>query len=96
MKISFLLLLSFSVDVLKKKWKYLRDQFAVEFGKVQPLRSGQAAHAETSKWQHFAALMFLKDIVKPRMSSGNLRICALLRFGFLAVNSGGNNRGELC
>lgn len=58
---------------LKKKWKYLRDQFATESSKIKPPRSGDAAgETVTPKWPHFKLLLFLKDIVKARPSSGNL------------------------
>jgi len=59
--------------MLRKKWKYLRDQFAVELGKIPPSRSGDAEDsASTSKWPDFQSLLFLKDIVRPRFSTGNL------------------------
>lgn len=62
-----------SENILRKKWKYLRDQFAVEVGKIPPSHSGDAGDsASTSKWPHFQALLFLKDIVRPRFSTGNL------------------------
>lgn len=65
--------LVFTEAVVKKKWKYLRDQFAVELGKYPPPRSGDAADAtQSSKWQYFHLLHFLKDIVKPRASTGNV------------------------
>ncbi|RVE49701.1 hypothetical protein evm_005676 [Chilo suppressalis] len=60
---------------LRKKWKYLRDQFCVEFSKIKQPRSGDPG-GETShdpKWPHYRSLLFLKDIVRPRASSGNLR-----------------------
>ncbi|XP_045482789.1 uncharacterized protein LOC123686591 isoform X2 [Harmonia axyridis] len=58
---------------LRKKWKYLRDQFSVELGKCPILRSGDAPEDElSSKWTYFTQLLFLKDVVKPRASSGNL------------------------
>lgn len=63
----------FSETLVKKKWKYLRDQFAVELGKIPPARSADAADdAPTSKWQYFKLLHFLKGVVKARASSGNL------------------------
>jgi len=65
---------TFTENILKKKWKYLRDQFSVELGKIPPSRSGDsgAQEASGSKWQFFSQLLFLRDIVKPRSSSGNL------------------------
>ena len=58
---------------VKKKWKYLRDQFAIELNKETPGRSGDAARDKTeSKWQYFHSLLFLRDISQPRPSLGNL------------------------
>jgi len=61
--------------VLRKKWKYLRDQFSVEFGKIKPPRSGDpGGESYEPKWPHYRSLLFLKDIVKPRASSSNLKL----------------------
>ncbi|CAH1990964.1 unnamed protein product [Acanthoscelides obtectus] len=58
---------------IRKQWKYLRDQFSVELGKLPPPRSGDAAEdLPTSKWPYFTQLLFLKDVIKPRAASGNL------------------------
>ena len=60
--------------MLRKKWKYLRDQFSVEFGKIKPPRSGDpAGESYGPKWPHYRSLLFLKDIVKPRASSSTLK-----------------------
>jgi len=60
--------------VLRKKWKYLRDQFCVEFGKSQPPHSGDTGgESYEPKWPHYKSLLFLKDVVKPRSSSSNLK-----------------------
>jgi hypothetical protein len=59
--------------VLPKKWKYLRDQFSVEFEKIKPPRSGDpGGESYELKWPHCRSL-FLKDTVKPRALSGNLK-----------------------
>ena len=59
--------------MLRKKWKYLRDQFSVEIGKIKPPRSGDPGGESCEpKWPHYRSL-FLKDIVKPRASSSNLK-----------------------
>jgi len=59
--------------VLRKKWKYLREQFSVEFGKIEPPHSGDpGGESYELKWPHYRLLLFLKDIVKPRASSSNL------------------------
>ncbi|RZF32545.1 hypothetical protein LSTR_LSTR011324 [Laodelphax striatellus] len=57
---------------LRKKWKYLRDQFAVELGKIKPSCSGDPGSTYEPRWPHFKSLMFLKDVVEARPSSGNL------------------------
>lgn len=58
--------------MLKKKWKYLRDQYSTELSKITRPKSGAGAdEIVTCKWQYFTALSFLKDIVRPRQSSGN-------------------------
>ena len=58
---------------VKKKWKYLRDQFAIELKKETPGRSDNAAQDKTeSKWQYFHSLLFLRDISQPRPPLGNL------------------------
>lgn len=57
---------------LRKKWKYLRDQFSVELGKLPPPSSGDASGAVTPKWMYFSQLLFLKDTVKPRISTRDL------------------------
>nr|CAD7444604.1 unnamed protein product [Timema bartmani] len=60
-------------NTLRKKWKYIRDQFCVELGKIPPSRSGDTVEGSpTSKWAYFKSLLFLKDSVKPRASCGNL------------------------
>ena len=59
--------------MLHKKWKYFRDQFSVEFGKIKPSRSGDpGVESYEPRWPHYRLLLFLKDIVKPRASSSNL------------------------
>jgi len=61
--------------VLRKKWKYLRDQFSVEFGKIKPPHSGDpGGESYEPKWPHYRSLLFLKDIVKPRAFSSNLKL----------------------
>ena len=59
--------------VLRKKWKYLRDQFSVEFGKIKPpLSSDPGGESYEPKWPHYRSL-FLKDTVKPWALSSNLK-----------------------
>lgn len=52
---------------MKKKWKSLRDQFSVEMSKVLKLQSANNP-TPTSKWSHWNQLIFLKDVVKPRLN----------------------------
>ncbi|XP_055856108.1 uncharacterized protein LOC129919279 [Episyrphus balteatus] len=61
-------------DLCRKKWKYLRDQFAHEMGRIEVARKDglKGKHIE-SQWAHFNALMFLKGITKPRTSLANLQ-----------------------
>lgn len=51
---------------LRKKWKYLREQFCVELGKVS---STSGEDLDSIKWPYFRPLSFLKDVVKPRQTS---------------------------
>ncbi|XP_068630489.1 zinc finger and BTB domain-containing protein 42-like isoform X2 [Battus philenor] len=58
---------------LRKKWKYLRDQFSVEYTKIPSSRFGdEASISSESKWPYYKSLMFLKDVIKSRNFSGNL------------------------
>lgn len=53
---------------LRKKWRYLRDQFCIELGKsTQPRTGAPDGESSASKWPYFETLMFLKDIVRPRL-----------------------------
>lgn len=56
---------SISEAALQKKWKYLRDQFAVEFCKMPPFELGDNGNREpASKWPYFNQLMFLINTVR--------------------------------
>lgn len=62
----------FAEGALRKKWKYLRDQFSVEFSKIPINRSRDEGDGPcVSKWPYFKSLLFLRDIVRARASSGN-------------------------
>ena len=63
-----------SETALRKKWKYLREKFVSEYIKRPTRRSGGAAErsCRPSKWPYFPQLMFLKDIVRSRASSGSI------------------------
>lgn len=56
----------FLENALRKKWKYLRDQFAVELGKLPESNSGEIT--AKSKWPYFDLLIFLRKIVKVRQT----------------------------
>jgi hypothetical protein len=60
--------------VLSKKWKYLGDQFSVEFGKIKPPRSGDpGGESYEPKWPQYRSLLILKDVVKSLALSSNLK-----------------------
>ena len=48
-----------SETALRKKWKYLRDNFVSEYNK-------QYNECTTSKWAYFKPLLFLKPVITPR------------------------------
>ena len=52
----------------------MRDYFGTEYSKRPVARYGDGGDglSSTSKWQYFNQLLFLKDIVAPRKSSGSL------------------------
>lgn len=60
-------------DTIKKKWRGLRDNFRKEFLKQGKPRSGDSGGPkQTSKWAYFESMLFLKDIISNRGSSGNI------------------------
>lgn len=60
-------------DNVQKKWKYLRDYFRNEATKIKPIRSGDAGNQDVSPcWPYYKQLLFLKDQIKNRNSTGNL------------------------
>lgn len=54
----------------------MKDQFRKEYRKFPPSRSGdeRPPEEESSKWQYYIRLMFLKDVVKYKKSIGNLSV----------------------
>ncbi|XP_039962929.1 uncharacterized protein LOC120776384 [Bactrocera tryoni] len=63
-------------EEVKKKWKYIRDQFRAELRKISVPISADSANMESdfnSKWPYFKQLLFLKDQMKHRELSGNLK-----------------------
>ncbi|KAG8196014.1 hypothetical protein JTE90_028984 [Oedothorax gibbosus] len=57
---------------LRAKWKYLKDEFAKQLGSMKIFSGDPAYVAKDPKWVHFRSLYFLKDIVRPRYTSGNV------------------------
>ncbi|XP_011198110.2 uncharacterized protein LOC105222462 [Bactrocera dorsalis] len=54
-------------EEVKKKWKYIRDQFRAELRKISVPISADSANMESefnSKWPYFKQLLFLKDQIK--------------------------------
>lgn len=64
----------FAEDVLKKRWKHLKDQYRKELKKQPLLRSGAEADVWVSSWQYFNLMTFLRDEVMPAPSTGNLSV----------------------
>ncbi|XP_039439879.1 uncharacterized protein LOC120426968 isoform X2 [Culex pipiens pallens] len=64
-----------SVDILRKKWKALRDIYRRELQKIPEARSGDAADGDQnySTWAHFKSMAFVRDQMRPRKMSGNLQ-----------------------
>ncbi|XP_014103793.2 uncharacterized protein [Bactrocera oleae] len=63
-------------EEVKKKWKYIRDQFRAELRKISVPISGDNDIIDSdfhSKWPYFKQLLFLKDQMKHRELSGNLK-----------------------
>ena len=55
----------------KARWKGLRDNFRKEFKTDKP-RMGYSAPLQTPRWIHFKALQFLRDVMEPGKTSGNI------------------------
>ncbi|XP_058839520.1 uncharacterized protein LOC131694999 [Topomyia yanbarensis] len=63
-------------DLLKKRWKNLRDQFGKELKKIPQSKSGDPGPASLdnySTWPYFKSMWFLQKQMKPRTCSGNLK-----------------------
>jgi len=55
----------------RKAWENLRDTFRRKLKMDTETKSGQG-RSEIVKWPFFNTMMFLKDVMIPRESSGNL------------------------
>lgn len=52
---------------MRKKWKYLRDQFAAELAKIYAsLSEDEPSVSYETRWPHYNSLLFLKDVIKVR------------------------------
>ncbi|CAB3252851.1 unnamed protein product [Arctia plantaginis] len=69
------LVLNTHKDILKQKWKNLRDQFQRELRKI-PTPDGDSANSYlanyTGKWIYFEQMLFLKDSVKTKQYNHNI------------------------
>ncbi|XP_077287454.1 uncharacterized protein LOC143912125 [Arctopsyche grandis] len=61
-------------DVLKKRWKHLKDQYRKELKKQPVLRSGAETETWVSTWQYFYTMSFMKTEVTRASSTGNLTV----------------------
>jgi hypothetical protein len=62
----------FAEEVVKARWKGLRDNFRKELKKADKPRSGDSAPPHTPRWIHFKALEFFRDVMEPGKMSGNI------------------------
>ena len=62
----------FAEEAAKTKWKGLRDNFRRELKKIDKPRSGDGAPPHTPRWIHYKALEFLRDVMEPGKTSGNI------------------------
>lgn len=61
-----------SVDLLKKRWKHLKDQYRKELKKKPVTKSGAPTENWVSSWQYFNRMYFLKDELLREKSTDNL------------------------
>ncbi|KAL1472603.1 hypothetical protein MTO96_039220 [Rhipicephalus appendiculatus] len=61
------------VAAIGKRWRNLRDTFCKKLCKAKK-RTGAPAGEPVSSWKHFTHMMFLRDIVEPRVTSSNMDI----------------------
>lgn len=62
-------MLCISDNTLRRKWKYLRDQYSVELAKLLIHPDDSASPA--TNWIYFNSLSFLRDVITPRTSIMN-------------------------
>ena len=56
----------------KARWKGLRDNFGKELKKKDKPRLGDGAPPQMPWWIQFKALQFLRDVMEPGKTSGNI------------------------
>lgn len=60
---------------MKNEWKNLRDRFKKELNKIPKSRSGddgENAFRYDGTWCHFESMLFLKSILTPKVTEGNI------------------------
>jgi hypothetical protein len=62
----------FAEEVAKVRWKGLRDNVRKELKKTDKPRSGGSPLPQMPQWIHFKALHFLRDVMEPGKTSGNI------------------------
>lgn len=62
----------FPVSELKSKWKNLRTKMRKELLKMPKTKSGDPAAGWKSSWEFFDIMLFLKDVILPAPTTGNL------------------------
>lgn len=70
------ILLCVSGNLAKRSWENLRDSYRKKLKARSETKSGQAADNTDTKWPYFESMDFLRDMLIPRESSGNLQFPA--------------------
>ena len=69
-----MLLYCLSGDLAKNKWKNLKDKFRKEVQKLLKEKSCAEGKLATSSWIFFDSMMFIKDVIIPGRTVGNLSL----------------------
>ncbi|XP_037509936.2 uncharacterized protein LOC119386721 isoform X1 [Rhipicephalus sanguineus] len=59
------------VNAISKRWRNLRDTFCKKLREAKK-KSGAPAGEPVSSWKYFTLMMFLRDIVEPRVTTSNM------------------------
>lgn len=62
----------FLESLVKAKWKNLKDKFRIEMKSLPKCRSGSEAQEYKGKWPFFNMMQFIKGIIAPTATQGNL------------------------